>query len=69
MTTNEIEAKMAALEERIAFLSEVTDNLEMRFDLGVQRWEDWVADLKAALGVVGKQIDRLRQQLPGEGRR
>ncbi len=64
LTKEEMEAKIAALEDRITFLSQTTDSLEWRFEHGVERWVAWASDLQMALRTVSKQIDHLRQKVP-----
>lgn len=69
LTKEEMEAKIAALEDRISFLSQVTDSLEWRFEHGVERWTLWAADLRMALRALSKQIDHIRQKVPMPQRR
>lgn len=64
LTQSEVEAKLAALEERISFLTQVTDTLEWRFDQGVERWDRWVAELRDALTRITRQLDRVRKHIP-----
>jgi hypothetical protein len=59
-----VEAKLAALEDRISLLAQVTDNLELRFDEGADRWDQWVGETRNALVGIRRQLDRLRAQLP-----
>ena len=62
LTKNEMEAKLAALEDRIALVARVTDNLELRFDEGAERWDAWVSETRNAIVCLRRQLDHLRQQ-------
>ncbi len=68
LTNSEIEAKLAALEDRISLVSRVTDGLELRLDDGMAMWEDWAVQLQVAMAAVERQIRRLRQVGPPPGR-
>ena len=59
-TNSEIEAKLAALEDRISFLFQTTDTLEIRFERWTEMWEVWAVELQGALATVEKQISRTR---------
>jgi hypothetical protein len=64
LTKDEVEAKLAALEDRISLLARVTDNLELRFDEGAERWDEWVSETRNAIVCLRRQLDHLREQLP-----
>ena len=63
-THSEIEAKLAALEDRITFLFQNTDSLELRFEQWTEMWESWAVELQTALAGVEKQISRIRNAPP-----
>jgi len=62
LTKDEVEAKLAALEDRISLLARVTDNLELRFDEGAERWDDWVSETRNAIVCLRRQLNHLREQ-------
>jgi hypothetical protein len=64
LTKDEVEAKLAALEDRISLLARVTDNLELRFDDGAERWDAWASETRNAIVCLRRQLDHLREQLP-----
>jgi len=64
LTKDEVEAKLAALEDRITLVARVTDNLELRFDEGAERWDAWVSETRNAIVRLRRQLDRLREQGP-----
>ena len=64
LTPTEIEAKIAALEDRIGLLFQTTDNLESLVQQGEERWFRWAQELREALRVINRQMDRVRRTLP-----
>lgn len=69
LTKKEMEVKIAALEDRISFVSETAESLEWRFEHGVERWTAWASDLQTALRAISRQIDTIRQKVPMPQRR
>jgi len=64
LTKSEVEAKLAALEDRISLLFQATDSLEWRLEHGLEIWEGCAVELQVALAGVQKQIGRLRKGGP-----
>jgi len=56
LTTEEMEAKMAALEDRVALLCQVVDRLERRMDRKEELWADWALIVRAASAVIEAEI-------------
>ena len=52
LTQDQMEAKLAALEDRVSLLSQVVDTLENRLDREEERWTDWALILRAASAVL-----------------
>ena len=63
LTQSEMEAKLAALEERIELLRQTSDILERRSFLRFEQWERWTFDLAESLGRLTGQLDHLRHRL------
>lgn len=61
LTKNEMEAKIAALEERVSLLSQTTDHLEQRFEHATDRWAGWVAE---SFSAISRQMDQIRKRVP-----
>ena len=64
LTRQETEAKLAALEDRVALLSQVVDTLEDRFQLKVEQWTDWLRVHRNLLDVMDRELTRLRGKCP-----
>ena len=64
LTRNEMEAKLAALEDRVALLSQVVDTLEDRFQLKMEQWTDWLAVHRNLLEVMDREMTRVRGKGP-----
>lgn len=64
LTKAEMEAKLAALEDRISLLSQTVDSLENRFEQGVEQWTDWALTARSALAGICKRIDQIHRKLP-----
>ena len=60
LTRQEMEAKLAALEDRVALLSQVVDTLEDRFQLKVEQWTDWLRVHRNLLEVMDRELTRVR---------
>ena len=58
LTTEEMEAKLAALEDRVALLGQVVDRLERRLDRKEEMWADWALILRAASAVIEGEMRR-----------
>ncbi len=67
LTQDEMEAKIAALEDRISLLFQTTDTLESRFNWGLARWIGWATELRLALTVINSQIEHVGDKLPLSG--
>ena len=65
LTRNEMEAKLAALEDRVALLSQVVDTLEDRFQLKMEQWTDWLSVHHNLLEVMDREMTRVRGKAPG----
>ena len=65
LTRNEMEAKLAALEDRVALLSQVVDTLEDRFQLKMEQWTDWLSVHRNLLEVMDREMTRVRGKGPG----
>lgn len=61
LTNSEMEAKLAALEDRVSILFQATNAVEWRLEHGLEMWEGWAVELQAAMSAVEKQIVRLRE--------
>ena len=64
LTRGELEAKVEALEDRIALLSQGTDTLEARLDRWSEGWNRWAAELLHDLAAFSKRLEHLRKSLP-----
>ena len=60
LTRQEMEAKLAALEDRVSLLSQVVDNLEDRFQLKMEQWTDWLIVHRNLLEVMDREMTRVR---------
>ncbi len=69
LTQGELEAKVAALEDRISFLSQATDSLEWRFEHGIERWTCCAAELQEGLAALSKQVEQIRRRVLSPRRR
>ena len=65
LTRQEMEAKLEALEDRIALLSQVVDTLEDRFQLKMEQWSDWLRVHRNLLDVMDREMTRARGKGPG----
>ena len=65
LTKQEVEAKLAALEDRVALLTQVVDTLEDRFQLKVEQWTDWLLVHRNLLEVMDRELTRVRGKEPG----
>ena len=59
LTESEMEAKLAALEDRIALLLQAVDRLEIRLDRKDEVDADWALILRAAAKVVENGAGRM----------
>ncbi|MBI4463585.1 MAG: hypothetical protein HY647_02670 [Acidobacteria bacterium] len=57
-----MEAKLAALEERIDLLFRFTETLEEQFQSEAERRKRWEERLGEVSGVIGRQLARLREK-------
>jgi len=64
LTRQETEAKLAALEDRVALLSQVVDTLEDRFQLKMEQWTDWLLVHRNLLEVMDRELRRARGEGP-----
>jgi hypothetical protein len=62
LTTGEMEAKLAALEDRVALLCQVVDRLERRLDRKEEMWADWALILRAASAVIEGEMRQSSQE-------
>ena len=60
LTRQEMESKLAALEDRVALLSQVVDTLEDRFQLKIEQWTDWLRVHRNLLEVMDREMTRVR---------
>ena len=65
LTRGEMEAKLAALEDRIGLLSQTVDNLENRLIQKGQEWSDWSLLLHVLTEVIDRQLERERGTTSG----
>ena len=65
LTKPEMEAKLAALEDRIALLGQVVDTLEDRLDQKVKQWTDWSLLLHVLSEVIDRQLQEVGRKTPG----
>ena len=65
LTRSEMEAKLAALEDRLALLSQVVDTLEDRFQLKIDQWNDWLLVQRTMLEAMDREMIRVRAKGPG----
>ena len=65
LTKQEMEAKLAALEDRIALLGQVVDTLENRLDQKVKQWTDWAVLLHVLSEVIDRQLRQVGGKTPG----
>jgi uncharacterized coiled-coil protein SlyX len=64
LTRQEMESRLAALEDRVALLSQVVDALEDRFELKIDQWTDWLRVHRNLLDVMDREMTRLRGKGP-----
>ena len=64
LTRQEMEAKLAALEDRISLLTQTVDNLENRLFQKAQEWSDWSLLFHVMTEVVDRQLERDRGTTP-----
>ena len=64
LTKSEMEAKLAALEDRISVLSQGTDTLEARFDQCAEGWNRWASELRQTLVAIATRLEHLGKTLP-----
>ena len=62
LTREEMEAKLAAIEDRVALLCQVVDRLERRLDRKEEMWADWAIILRAAAAVIEGELRQVTQQ-------
>jgi hypothetical protein len=62
LTTEEMEAKLAALEDRVALLCQVVDRLERRLDRKEEVWTDWALILRAASAVIEGEMRQVAEE-------
>ncbi|OFV90688.1 MAG: hypothetical protein A3H28_11255 [Acidobacteria bacterium RIFCSPLOWO2_02_FULL_61_28] len=65
LTNQEMEAKLAALEDRVGLLTATVDTLETRWDQKGQEWADWSLLLHVLTEVIDRQLERDRGKTPG----
>ena len=65
LTKQEMEAKLAALEDRVALLTTTVDTLEDRWDQKGQEWADWSLLLHVLTEVIDRQLERDRGKTAG----
>ena len=62
LTRDEMEAKLAAIEDRVALLSQVVDRLERRLDRKDEMWVDWALILRAASAVIEGEMRQISEE-------
>jgi hypothetical protein len=62
LTTEEMEAKLAAIEDRVALLCQVVDRLERRVEWKEEIWADWAIILRAASAVIEREMRQVAQE-------
>jgi len=67
LTRDEMEAKFAALEDRVDLLFQTTDTLESRFDWALVQWLGWAAELKLSLTLINQLIENVSTKIPMSG--
>ncbi len=60
----EIEAKLAALEERISLVAQATERFERWVEQTTEKWASWATELKASLTTIGMELDHIRKKVP-----
>ena len=65
LTRGEMEAKLAALEDRISLLTQTVDKLENRLFQKGQEWSDWSLLLHVLTEVIDRQLERERGTTSG----
>ena len=63
LTRQEMEAKLAAIEDRVGLLSQVVDTLEDRFQLKMEQWTDWLLVHRYLLEVMDREMGRARGEI------
>ena len=64
LTRQEMEAKLAAIEDRVGLLTQVVDTLEDRFQLKMEQWTDWLLVHRNLLEVMDREMGRARGEIP-----
>lgn len=64
LTRDEMEAKLAAIEDRVGLLTQVVDGLEDRFQLKIEHWTDWLLVHRNLLEVMDREMRRARGEIP-----
>jgi len=60
LTKSEMEAKLAAIEDRLEMLSQFVESLETRVDRKEDLWADWALILRAATAVIDGKARQTR---------
>ena len=63
LTRQEMEAKLAAIEDRVGLLTQVVDTLEDRFQLKMEQWTDWLLVHRNLLEVMDREMGRARGEI------
>ena len=58
-----MEARLAALEDRVGLLMQVVDALEDRFQLKMEQWTDWLLVHRNLLEVMDRDMRRARGEI------
>jgi hypothetical protein len=59
LTRDEMEAKLAAMEDRLGLLWQFVESLEARVERKEELWTDWVLILRAATTVIESKAARV----------
>jgi len=62
LTKEEMEAKLAAIEDRVALLRQVVDRLERRLDRKDEMLGDWALILRAAAAVIEGEMRQTEEE-------
>jgi hypothetical protein len=62
LTQEEMEAKLAAIEDRVTLLCQVVDRLERRLERKEEMWADWALVLRAASAVVEGEMRQAKEE-------
>lgn len=60
LTNQEMEAMLAALEDRVGLLAQTVDTLENRVHQKAEEWSDWSLLLHVLTEVIDRQLERDR---------